>query len=59
MTTEQEALLRENNELLRELVSYVRFIQSAAYKDDMDMNAFAINVIADVFVDLMNKNNQK
>lgn len=46
-------LLRENNAMLREIISYIRKIQGQAYRQSEDMRAFAINVCANVFVEAM------
>lgn len=46
-------LSRENNELLQELVAYVRKVDSVQYRDAADMKEFSMNVIADVLVEVM------
>lgn len=53
MTSSQEQLLRECHEMLSEIVSYVREIQSSEYKNNEDVKQFAINLAANVLVDGM------
>lgn len=53
MTAEQDQLLRECHEMLSEIVSYVREIQSSEYKNAEDVKQFAINLAANVLVDGM------
>lgn len=59
MTAEQEALLRENNRMLKELLCYVRASQTQEWRENEDMRAFSINVAADMFVDMMNENDKE
>ena len=56
MTASQEQLLRECHEMLSEIVSYVREIQSSEYKNNEDVKQFAINLAANVLVDGMEEN---
>lgn len=54
--TEMQELLkltRENNEMLREVVEYIRKVDSTEYRDAADMKEFCFNVAADIFVELM------
>lgn len=53
MTEEQERLLRENNELLKEIVGYLREYRTSEYRDREDIKQFCINIVADILVDGM------
>lgn len=46
-------LTRENNKMLCELTDYTRKIDSTDYRDAADMKEFALNVAADILVELM------
>lgn len=46
-------LTRENNKMLHELTEYARKIDSTDYRDAVDMKEFALNVAADILVELM------
>lgn len=52
-------LLRENNSMLREIVGYVRKVDSSEYDIQTDIKAFCINIIADVVADgLLEENDE-
>lgn len=53
MTAEQDAILRENNRMLKELLAYFRQVQTKEWQDNEDWRAFSINVAADMFVDMI------
>lgn len=53
MNDEMMRLLRENNAMLKSIISYISSIQSNEYRMNEDMRAFSINVCADVFVENM------
>lgn len=53
MTEEQERLLRENHELLKEIVGYLREYRTPEYRDREDIKQFCINIVADILVDGM------
>lgn len=53
MNDEMMRLLRENNAMLKNIISYISSIQSNEYRMNEDMRAFSINVCADVFVENM------
>lgn len=44
-------LTRENNEMLKEIVGYIRKVESADYQNMSDFRAFLINLGADLLVD--------
>ena len=44
-------LVRENNEILKEILSIMREISSEEYIQKEDMKAFAINLLADIMVE--------
>lgn len=46
-------LTRENNEMLHEVVEYIRKVDSTTYRDAEDMKEFSMNVIADILVEVM------
>lgn len=54
MTSAEEAellaLTRENNAMLKRIVSYVDTVQSAAYQDSAATRSLLINILADVLV---------
>ena len=41
-------LLKENNEMLKEIIAFVQY-----FKDNDDMRQFSINVAADIFVEML------
>ena len=49
-------LLRENNQMLKELLSYVRKFDSNEYQAEQDAKAFSINVCANIVVEALDKN---
>ena len=63
-------LLEENNKMLKEILSFVRKVDSAEYRDHQDFMEFLRNVAADIWVEytepeqkgrlfnLMNKRNE-
>ena len=53
MNDEMMRLLRENNAMLKNIISYISSIQSNEYRMNEDMRAFSINICADVFVENM------
>lgn len=53
MNDEMMRLLRENNAMLKSIISYISSIKSNEYRMNEDMRAFSINVCADVFVENM------
>lgn len=44
-------LVRENNEMLKEILSIMREISSKEHIQKEDMKAFAINLLADIMVE--------
>lgn len=44
-------LVRENNEMLKEILSIMREISSEEHIQKEDMKAFAINLLADIMVE--------
>lgn len=48
-------LTRQNNQMLSEILAYVRKVDSPQYRDGEDLRAFMINMCADLAVD----NNQR
>lgn len=53
MDEEALRLLRENNAMLKQILSYILTKQSSQYRANEDIRAFSINVCADVFVENM------
>lgn len=52
-------LLRENNSMLKEIIQYVRKVDSSEYDIQTDIKAFCINIIADVVADgLLEENDE-
>lgn len=52
-------LTRENNEMLQELVAYVRKVDSTEFQNVADMKEFSMNVIADILVEVMDMPRKK
>lgn len=54
MTADEEsellALTRENNAMLKRIISYTDMVQSAAYQDNEATRSLIINILADVLV---------
>nr|DAQ60106.1 MAG TPA: hypothetical protein [Caudoviricetes sp.] len=46
-------LLKENNEMLREIIAFLKY-----FKDNDDMRQFSINVAADIFVEMLENNKE-
>lgn len=44
-------LVRENNEMLKEILSIMRELSSKEHIQNEDMKAFAINLLADIIVE--------
>lgn len=44
-------LLKENNEMLKEILVFLRYFQ-----ENDDMRQFSINVVADLFVEMLENN---
>lgn len=53
---EIKSLLKENNEMLKYICSYIYNKNSSDYLAKEDLKDFCLNVIADIFVDKLNKN---
>lgn len=51
-------LLRENNEMLREILSYMQKYSTDEYRMREDLRAFSINVCANIVVDQMEQNDE-
>lgn len=52
-TSELLRLTRENNEMLKEITAYIRKVDSVDYRNSEYEREFAFNVIADIFVEVM------
>lgn len=50
MDSEELRLLRENNAMLKEILSYVRVVSNPKYVQNEQSREFLFNVIADVLV---------
>lgn len=48
---EKLQLLRENNEMLKEILSILRRLTSKEHIEKEDLKAFAINLLADIMVE--------
>lgn len=49
--TELLQLVKENNEMLKEILSIMRELRSKEHIQNEDMKAFAINLLADIMVE--------
>lgn len=58
MTDEQYNLLRECHEMLTEIATYIRKVQSPEYRENEDTKQFCINAVANIFVDGMEENSK-
>lgn len=52
-------MLRENNEMLKEIISHIRIVSSQPYRDQEDMRQFCINVTADIFTESLEGSGMK
>lgn len=59
MTSEQETLLHEVHDMLTEIVTYIRKVQSTEYRDNEDTKQFCINAVANIFVDGMEESQKR
>lgn len=48
---DERLLLEENNKMLKEILSFVRKVDSAEYRDHQDFMEFLRNVAADIWVE--------
>ena len=46
-------LLKENNEMLREIIAFLK-----RFRENDDMRQFSINVAADIFVEMLENNKE-
>ena len=46
-------LLRENNEMLKEIIAFLKY-----FRENDDMRQFSINVAADIFVEMLENNKE-
>lgn len=46
-------LLRENNKMLKEIITFLQY-----FRDNDDMRQFSINVAADIFVEMLENNKE-
>lgn len=46
-------LLKENNEMLREIIAFLK-----CFRENDDMRQFSINVAADIFVEMLENNKE-
>lgn len=46
-------LLKENNEMLKELIAFLKY-----FRENDDMRQFSINVAADIFVEMLESDNE-
>lgn len=51
MDQEELRLLRENNAMLKEILSYVRIVSSPRYVNNEQSREFLFNLIADLMVE--------
>lgn len=58
MNEEQHRILKECHEMLTEIVTYIRKVQSPEYRENEDTKQFCINAVANIFVDGMEESNK-
>ena len=51
MESEKESLLKENNEMLKEILSILRGLTSKEHIEQEDLKALTINLLANIVVD--------
>lgn len=51
MDSEELKLLKENNQILKEILSILRRLTSKEHIEKEDLKAFAINLLADIMVE--------
>lgn len=51
MESEKESLLKENNEMLKEILSILKRLTSKEHIEQEDLKALTINLLANIVVD--------
>ena len=61
MTPSEELLqlTRENNAMLTEIRDYIRKLQTSEYQDAQDVKQFAINAVANIYIDGMEEGQKR
>lgn len=52
------SLTRQNNQMLQEILAYVRKVDSKQYRDNEDMNDFCMNLVANAVIERLFENQQ-
>lgn len=52
------SLTRQNNQMLQEILTYVRKVDSPQYRDNEDMNDFCMNLVANAVIERLFENQQ-
>lgn len=58
-TEELLRLTRENNAMLTEIRDYIRKLQTSEYQDAQDVKQFAINAVANIYIDGMEEGQKR
>lgn len=55
----EDGLVKENNEMLKEILTYVRKVDSKEYRENTLLLEFLCNVSADILVEMMEPEQRK
>lgn len=55
----EDGLIKENNEMLKEILTYVRKVDSKEYRENTLLLEFLCNVSADILVEMMEPEQRK
>lgn len=59
LTRENNAMLTEIRECAIEIRNYIRLLQTSEYQDTQDMKQFAINAVANIYIDGMEEEQKR
>lgn len=59
LTRENNAMLTEIHECAIEIRNYIRWLQTSEYQDAQDVKQFAINTVANIYIDGMEEEQKR
>lgn len=59
LTRENNAMLTEIRECAIEICNYIRWLQTSEYQDAQDVKQFAINAVANIYIDGMEEEQKR
>lgn len=59
LTRENNAMLTEIRECAIEIRNYIRWLQTSEYQDTQDVKQFAINAVANIYIDGMEEEQKR